>query len=686
MNIAGREEDFLRNIFMKFAILALIAVFVLGSSNSSADQILPGDGVTFYQIDLTYTGAEQPDSRYALVVADFGVLHDATGISNGYLNIVTDQGWVVRNMPVDAPSGCQGFGTRIDLGDDPGDISTIVVYADLSTIPSDNFTAIPNTDFLVGDVNQNAQGFGVDPVPGPFNISIDATLIIYDPAGLTDAFLQPFGPNVEQDDNQCAPGSVANSLQWLEDTYGIDVPHEHVPGIRDNSLVGELDQDMGRPAHQGIGGAGVIGGKLRYMNDNGLADDLVCKHKNGPAGNPAWSRLPERDTTVGDATSEYNDDPDVSLIDWVIAEVNAGEDVELGWIYPGGGGHFVRVFAGGHILGVPWIGFLEDSDQGADGDQTDENGGVGLFDGGVGFSNVVNNKVVQYPSSPTIACAISESPKPKSFINKELHQGVMDFDIANLEISLAGELTVVDHYDGYQEDWHFTSFDWFLNDQNNTILRWWDPVSPDGIPGPIPYCTWVHIGWALDQPARIPLSSWTDIMWDPIPEDYGIIQQIGPEILLTPELPEDALLRLHYDIEIGDPPIPATVSDIYYLTIELPFPLDELKPWNPLLDPSSSDFAMTLLDPGPIEIDPGTYIDLIIPGALRLQPGPWIVYRFNGRGQNEFIDIGQQEVVATAEDIPTLTEWGMIILGLLLLTAGTIAAIRRRKAAVAGTD
>jgi hypothetical protein len=34
-------------------------------------------------------------------------------------------------------------------------------------------------------------------------------------------------------------------------------------------------------------------------------------------------------------------------------------------------------------------------------------------------------------------------------------------------------------------------------------------------------------------------------------------------------------------------------------------------------------------------------------------------------------------------DIPTLSEWGMLILALLLLTAGTIAVIRRRKAAVA---
>lgn len=35
------------------------------------------------------------------------------------------------------------------------------------------------------------------------------------------------------------------------------------------------------------------------------------------------------------------------------------------------------------------------------------------------------------------------------------------------------------------------------------------------------------------------------------------------------------------------------------------------------------------------------------------------------------------------QDIPTLSEWGMIILGLLLLTAGTVAVVRRRKAASA---
>jgi hypothetical protein len=33
----------------------------------------------------------------------------------------------------------------------------------------------------------------------------------------------------------------------------------------------------------------------------------------------------------------------------------------------------------------------------------------------------------------------------------------------------------------------------------------------------------------------------------------------------------------------------------------------------------------------------------------------------------------------TAEDIPTLSQWGLILLGLLLVTAGAVVIARRRK-------
>lgn len=47
------------------------------------------------------------------------------------------------------------------------------------------------------------------------------------------------------------------------------------------------------------------------------------------------------------------------------------------------------------------------------------------------------------------------------------------------------------------------------------------------------------------------------------------------------------------------------------------------------------------------------------------------------------VDIVIEGTIEVSEQTPTLTEWGLIILALLLLTAGTMAVIRRRKAATA---
>ena len=73
--------------------------------------------------------------------------------------------------------------------------------------------------------------------------------------------------------------AVANSLQWLEDQLDIKVPHDHVAGERDDSLVGQLDKAMERPAGQPTASAKkYIKGKLDYIDDNALEDDLNIKH------------------------------------------------------------------------------------------------------------------------------------------------------------------------------------------------------------------------------------------------------------------------------------------------------------------------------------------------------------------------------------------------------------------------
>jgi hypothetical protein len=78
-----------------------------------------------------------------------------------------------------------------------------------------------------------------------------------------------------------------------------------------------------------------------------------------------------------------------------------------------------------------------------------------------------------------------------------------------------------------------------------------------------------------------------------------------------------------------------------------------------------------------MELIPGTYevsfthpnyVDLMIPGVVILE------------GQTTTQDAVLEEDTA---QIPTLSEWSMILFGLLLLTAGTIAAVKRRRGVLA---
>ncbi len=104
-----------------FLIIWFISFLFLGGNVSaglpgSRTIIWPDQGVEFFQLDLTFTKATQMDSPYGLLVADFNSLYENTGISKGFLNVMTEPGWVVRNMPVEVSSGYPGLSTMFNLG------------------------------------------------------------------------------------------------------------------------------------------------------------------------------------------------------------------------------------------------------------------------------------------------------------------------------------------------------------------------------------------------------------------------------------------------------------------------------------------------------------------------------------------------------------------------------------------
>ena len=96
--------------------------------------------------------------------------------------------------------------------------------------------------------------------------------------------------------------------------------------------------------------------------------------------------------------------------------------MEVAGFFEGGGGHVINITGAGKILGVPWISWTHDANQGFDnngtpGDVTDDktllNGGVNWWDGGIGWSPVVNGETTFFLKDFHLAFAVSESiPEP----------------------------------------------------------------------------------------------------------------------------------------------------------------------------------------------------------------------------------------------------------------------------------
>ncbi|MBI4145937.1 hypothetical protein HY489_01215 [Candidatus Woesearchaeota archaeon] len=192
----------------------------------------------------------------------------------------------------------------------------------------------------------------------------------------TWTFTLPKPANVQAAKNQCVSMSVANSLQFLENNYGVQIPNKHVAGLKgDNSLVGQLDTEMGRQVTNRLQGSGLwfqpmLNGKFSYLSKNGLKDFFVHKHQGRGWGNAnKGEALPAGDYTASGITSD--DQGAVVTWEWICNEIKNGEDVELIYSREDAtgsitGGHAVRVFECGMTFGVPWIGYLHDSDQNND--------------------------------------------------------------------------------------------------------------------------------------------------------------------------------------------------------------------------------------------------------------------------------------------------------------------------------
>jgi hypothetical protein len=374
-------------LVVSLILLLLLAVQGIGQSQDMAVWLGPNQGVSFEQVSFEFSEAKEPFSTWGRLTVDSRTVAASSGLATGYINASTELGWVVWNLPFSAEDASGPISTYFAISARNG-----ASVKELAAVISATPLPIPYTAqdgilgkadrrmvFPVGRVVWNAEGAGDLSVkmiePSPTFADVFAG-IAQNLVPLNSQYTQPNAVNVQTAVNQCFPMSIANSLQYLEDRYGMTIPHTHQPGLKgDNTLVGQLDTYAGRNASSRSSGSGVwfqpmLDGKFEYLSDNGLANALVHRHQGRGYGSAAAGQaLPNGNFTRHGITS--TDDGAAVTYSWLCDQIQKGEDVELVFSYDNAsgqptGGHAVRVFECGTTLGVPWIGYLHDSQQSND--------------------------------------------------------------------------------------------------------------------------------------------------------------------------------------------------------------------------------------------------------------------------------------------------------------------------------
>jgi hypothetical protein len=335
----------------------------------------PEQGVVFEQVDFLFPAVELPNSDWGRISADADTLSASTGISRGYLNVYTNAGWVIDNLLVDV-NGANPITAYFSLGlTNPEDVSELSAHAEFSSSPLSTFNDGDRSVFPVGIAQWNAQGFGeenvtdIGPAPPPRSVPGPVIYRMMLASEDDEECVQSDVENVQTAVNQCVPMAVANSLQFLENSMGIVVPHDHKIGLKgDDSLVGQLDEKMDRsvpdPNDRTLGsGLYVIEwfeGKFDYLVDIGLTDKLEHKHQGRGFGS-----ISDGDIEHNGITSEDNG----TTVTWefICDEICKGEDVELAYRHSTGG-HAVRVVGCGTTEGDNWIMYAHDRNQSNDTD------------------------------------------------------------------------------------------------------------------------------------------------------------------------------------------------------------------------------------------------------------------------------------------------------------------------------
>ena len=373
-------------------------------------------GLSFSTVDFMIKGKFQ-DSDWGHLKINIEELTSHFEMNQGYLNIYSDDGWIIPNMFIDRNEYVEEISTYLRLSQNEK-LQEFSAYVDFLESPAREFKDGPRVFYNVSKIIYNADGLGPE---RRSLVSLPPAVYEFIPELITWDFTKPLleGENVDAAWNQCAPMGVANSLQYLENSYAsITVPHVHKLGQDgDNSLVGQLDAAMARTVSSRISGSGcncpqILEGKFEYLDDNGLAVKVVNKHQGyGYFGMPAGDY-----TAHGITSKDESASGGIVTFDWIYEQLQNCEDVEVGIKWGGGGGHMVRIYGCGRTNGKPYLRFAHDRTQAysfkPDGVTCYGDGGVGLECAQVYVEDLDGDGMMNWGSrDDEIVFAMSESPR-----------------------------------------------------------------------------------------------------------------------------------------------------------------------------------------------------------------------------------------------------------------------------------
>ena len=335
----------------------LLAIFVLlgtlpgcggggGGKNEAlvVREVAPGSGLGASQVLFPTLQMGYEVSSWGCLRVDPQQLLQATGIEGGWLNLATERGWALVNVPL-PPPGAPAFSVYFDLGLDelePLQQTRLRVWHSNQGIAAIRDLGGEARLWPVDALRHHAEGAGpaleLDPGRPPTALSLFAD--VRRPLRVTE--WHQAVTNQQCAHNQCMTMAAANALQYLEDMGVVDVPHAHDPGVDgDGTLVGELDEDAGRGVRSRVDGDGLfcddmLEGTFEYLWNTSLIHDLSNRHQG-----LGW-RLPAADFLEHASVSTF--DGAVPTFAWIRSRIQEGCGVVAVFTHAGGG-HAVRIYA-----------------------------------------------------------------------------------------------------------------------------------------------------------------------------------------------------------------------------------------------------------------------------------------------------------------------------------------------------